>query len=206
MTQRPAAIVLTATAQAQYVAVVTIAKFLLLVQPAIPLLFIAMKTILASFTLVVCAFSALAAEPTDASVEKLLVLTKAESMMDAVYGSFEQNMRQGMKQATAEKKLTDEQLRVLENAQKKNLESMRKELTWSNFKPMFVQIYKETYDQEEIDGLNTFFSTKAGQTYINKMPVAMQKSMAVVRQRMGPMMSKIGEALKAALAEAKVGK
>jgi hypothetical protein len=187
------------------VPVVTIATFL--VRPTNFLTtFIAMKKILACFTLVVCAFSALAAEPTDASVDKLLTLTKAENLMDSIHGNLEQNMRQGMKQATAGKKLTDEQTRMLESAQKKFADGMRQELTWASFKPMYIKIYKETFDQEEIDGLIAFYGTKVGQSYINKMPVAMQKTMSAVQQRMGPIANKMGDAMRAALAEAKVGK
>lgn len=163
-----------------------------------------MKKILASFTLVVCAFSALAAEPTDASVDKLLTLTKAENLMESIHSNMEQDMRQGMKRATAGKKLTEEQTRVLENAQTKFAKGMRQELTWASLKPTYVKIYKETFDQEEIDGLIAFYGSKAGQSYINKMPVAMQKSMTVVQQRVGPIMGKMGEAMMAALAEAKV--
>jgi hypothetical protein len=165
-----------------------------------------MKKILVSFALVICAFSALAAEPTDVSVDKLLTLTKAETLMDSIHGNLEQNMRQGMKQATAGKKLTEEQTRMLESAQKKFAEGMRQELTWASIKPTYVKIYKETFDQEDIDGLIAFYSTKVGQNYINKMPVAMQKTMTAVQQRVGPIVSKMGEAMKAALAEAKVGK
>jgi hypothetical protein len=165
-----------------------------------------MKKLIAGFSLMVCALSAMAAEPTDASVDKLLTLTKADTLMDSIHGNLEQNMRQGMKQATAGKKLSDEQNRLLENAQKKYADTMRQELTWASLKPMYIKIYKETFDQEEIDGLTAFYSSKVGQTYINKMPVAMQKTMSAVQQRMAPVISKMGDAMKAALAEAKVGK
>ena len=165
-----------------------------------------MKKILASFTFVVCSFSALAAEPTDASVDKLLTLIKVESVLDSIYGNVEQNMHQGMKQATAGKKLTDEQSRFLDNAQKKFAEGLRQELTWASLKPMYIKIYKETFDQEDIDGLTAFYSSKIGQNYIHKIPVAMQKTVTAVQQQMTPIMTKMADTMKAALVEAKVGK
>jgi len=131
---------------------------------------------------------------------------KAESLMDSVYGSLEQNMRQGMVMAASGKQLTDEQKRVLESAPKAFAKVMREELTWASLKPMYIQVYKESFDQEDIDGLIAFYSSKVGQNYINKMPVAMQKIMSAVQQRMGPMVQKMGEAMKAAVAEAKLGK
>jgi hypothetical protein len=71
---------------------------------------------------------------------------------------------------------------------------------------MYIQIYKESFDQEDVDGLIAFYSSKVGQNYINKMPLAMQKTMAAVQQRMGPMLSRVKEAMKAAMEEAKLGK
>jgi hypothetical protein len=165
-----------------------------------------MKKIIAGFSLLICAFSALAAEPTDASIEKLLIVMKAESLMDSVYGSMEQNMRQGMAQVAAGQQMSDEQKRVLENAPKKFAKVVREELTWANLKPLYIQVYKESFDQKDIDGLIAFYSSKVGQSYINKMPLAMQKTMAAVQQRMEPMIQKMGEAMKEAVEEAKLGK
>ena len=165
-----------------------------------------MKKIIAGFSLVICAFSALAAEPTDASIEKLLIVMKAESLMDSVYGSLEQNMRQGMTQVAASQQMSDEQKRVLENAPKKFAKVVREELTWANLKPLYIQVYKESFDQKDIDGLIAFYSSKVGQSYINKMPLAMQKTMTAVQQRMEPMIQKMGDAMKEAVEEAKLGK
>ncbi len=127
-------------------------------------------------------------------------------MTEAIYGNLEESMRQGMKQAAAGKPLTDEQRRVLETATKKFFQVMREEFNWSTLKPLYIQIYKESFEQEDIDGLNDFYSSKAGQAYVNKMPIAMQKSVAAVQERMAPLIGKMTVAMKAALEEAKLGK
>ena len=164
-----------------------------------------MKQTLAALVLAFSTQLAFAAEPSDASIERLLTLTKAEAMMDSVYANLEQNMRQSMTAAAAGKPLSEEQRRVLDSAPRKFAEVMRQELNWSQLKPMYIQIYKESFDQDDIDGLNDFYASKAGQAYVNKMPIAMQRSMAVVQQRMLPLVGKMAEAMKAAAAEAKLG-
>jgi len=163
-----------------------------------------MKNIFAILVLSAATFSAMAAEPTDASIEKMLTLTKAESLMDSLYANMEQSMRQGMLHAAAGKQLTEEQRRVIESVPKKFAEVVREELSWANLKPMYIKIYKESFDQEDVDGLIAFYSSKAGQAYVNKMPGAMQKSMAFVQERMKPLIGKMAEAMKAAIAEAKL--
>ena len=73
-------------------------------------------------------------------------------------------------------------------------------------RPMFVQIYQESYTQEEVDGLVAFYQSPIGVAYIEKMPIVMQKSMTLVQTRMGPMMEKMQAALKQAMEEAKTPK
>ncbi len=165
-----------------------------------------MKKTLSIIVLAMASICAAAAEPSDASVEKLLSLSKAESTIDAMFGNFEAAMRQGMAQAVAGQPLTDEQRRVLEIAPKKFVQVVREEFNWFTFKPVLIKIYKESFDQDDIDGLNAFYGSKAGQAYVNKMPVAMQKSVAAAQERVVPLAAKMTAAMKAALEEAKLGK
>lgn len=165
-----------------------------------------MKKALSTIVLAMASFCAAAVEPSDASVEKLLSLSKAEAITEAIYGNLEASMRQAMEQSAAGKPLTDEQRRVFEAAPKKFVQVMRDEFTWATLKPLYIQIYKESFDQDEIDGLNAFYSSKAGQAYVDKMPVAMQRSMAAVQERMTPLIGKMTVAMKAVLEEAKLDK
>jgi uncharacterized protein len=70
-------------------------------------------------------------------------------------------------------------------------------------KPVYMQLYRETFDQAEIDGLIAFYRSPAGQSFIAKMPKVMQKSMVVVQEQMRAMMPKIQEATAQAMEEAK---
>jgi uncharacterized protein len=161
-----------------------------------------MKKLLATFVFMCSCWSATAAEPSAASIEKLLDLTRAESLMDAVYNNMEQGMRQGMAQASAGKPMTDAQRRSLEIAPAKLMEVFRQEFSWSMLKPMYIQIYKDSFDQDDIDSLNAFYASKAGQAFISKMPVVMQRSMTAVQERMAPLSAKMVEAMKLAISEA----
>lgn len=148
----------------------------------------------------------MAAEPTDASIEKLLILTKAESMMDAVLANAEQNMRMGITRAAAAQPLTDEQRKALDGLPRKFAETMREELDWPTMKSMQIRIYKESFDQEDVDGLNEFYASKAGQALVNKMPTVMQRSMAIMQERMLPAIGRMAEAVKAIMTGSNQGK
>ena len=147
-------------------------------------------------------WSAYAAQPSAESIETLLSITRVEALLDSVYSNTEQVMRQAMSQSMAGKTLTPEQKRFLDTAPKRFADVMRDELSWASLKPMYVQIYQESFTQEEIDGLIAFYGTPTGQATINKMPVVMQKSMAGIQTRMQPFLEKMRTAIDQAIKDA----
>ena len=138
------------------------------------------------------------------SVEALLEVTKAEALMGSMYGSMEQMMRQGMQQAVKGKTLSSEQQRILDTVPAKFIAVVREELNWEKLKPMHVQLYRDTFEQEEIDGLLSFYRSPAGQAFVNKMPLVMQKAMAMGQSQMQAVIPKMMAAIQSAIAEAKV--
>lgn len=162
-----------------------------------------MKRLLALLSLLT-ALSAHAVPASRESVENLLVATKAESMMGSIYAGMEQIMRQGMAQAAQGKSLNAEQQRVLDAMPPKFIAIMREEMSWQKMKPQYVQLYVETFDQEEVDGLLAFYASPTGQALLNKMPLVLQKSMALSQSLMQSALPKMEAAIKEALAEAKV--
>ena len=67
-----------------------------------------------------------------------------------------------------------------------------------------MQLYRDTFEQEEVDGLLVFYASPAGQAYVNKMPVVMQKSMALSQSLMQSIIPKMTAAMQDAIAEAKI--
>jgi len=154
--------------------------------------------------LALVAANAWAEPPTPESVEALLAATRAETMMNSMYAVVEQSMRDGMRQSMQGKTLTDEQQRVLDAVPGKFIAVMREEFNWPKMKPLYVQLYRETFDQEEIDGLIAFYRSPAGQAFVNKMPTVMQKSMAISQAQLQTFLPKMRAAMEQAMAEAKV--
>ena len=150
--------------------------------------------------------TAQAAPPSEASIEALLTVTKAERLLDGMYANIEQMMRQSMQAAVQGQTLSDEQRRVLDAAPARLAKVMREELSYASLKPLYVGIYRESFTQDEVDGLLAFYRSPAGVAMIEKMPLVMQKSMVGVQQRMGPIMDKLRQAMEAAVADAKAAK
>ena len=115
-------------------------------------------------------------------------------------------MRQGMKDSLQGKPVSAEQQRVLDTVPQKFMAVMREEFNWSKMKPMYIQLYSETFEQDEIDGLLAFYKSPVGQAFVTKMPVVMNKSMVIAQSQMQSLIPKMKEAIDSAMAEAKVVK
>jgi len=140
------------------------------------------------------------------SIERLFVAMKAESMMESIYGGAEQAMQEAMKQTVGDRPLAPEQQRVLDAVPAKFVAVMRQELSWQKTEPLYVQVYRETFEQEEVDGLIALYTSPAGRAFVDKMPLVMSKSFALSQSMMQSLFPKMKAAIEEAVAEAKIAK
>lgn len=147
-----------------------------------------------------------AAPASSESIETLLTVTKSEALTDSVYAQVEQSMRLAMQQGAAGKTLTAEQQQIVDQMSGKLVALMRSELNWTKLKPLYVQLYSENFEQDEIDELIAFYRSKAGQAFVTKMPLVMQKSMDIATTQLQVLMPKIRQLVEQAKKDAKLVK
>ncbi len=147
-----------------------------------------------------------AAPPTEESVNALLVAAKSERTLESMYTLMGQSMRRGLQLELEGKQVSDDERRVLDDMPKQFEAAMREEVGWDKMRPIFVQIYQETFTQEEVKGLTAFYKSPIGAAMIDKMPVVLQKSAAATQARMRPLMVRMNETMKKALADLKEAK
>jgi hypothetical protein len=141
-------------------------------------------------TLSFCA-SAIAAPASTESIEKLLVVGKAESLLESAYANVNTTFRQSIVQAAGGRPLTAEEQQRIDAMSAKLTALMKDELSWAKLKPEYIRLYRQTFDQQEVDGLIAFYATPAGQAMINKMPLLMQNTMALLQTQMAALMPKM---------------
>ena len=164
------------------------------------------RTLAALLTALLVTGAAHAAPPSEASIDELLAVTRVQRMLDSMFVNVEQMMRQSMAQAAGSQPMSPEQRRVLDATPAKFTAVMREEMSWSNMRSLYVEVYRDTFTQEEVDGLLAFYRSPTGAAFIEKMPAVMQKSMSVMQTRLGPLMEKMKAAMAQAMEEAKVAK
>ena len=165
-----------------------------------------MRNYLGLFAAIFFAAHAYAAPASQESVEDLLVVMKVESTMESMYAGLEQTMRQGMQSSVQGKTMSAQQQQILDVMPPKFVALAREEMSWTKMKPLYIQLYRETFEQDEIDGLIAFYKGPAGQAFVNKMPTVMQKTMVIVQSQLQTLLPKMTVAMESALAEAKISK
>jgi hypothetical protein len=118
-----------------------------------------------------------------------------------MYVGMEQVMRQSIQQAAGQRTLTPEQQKVLDQLPGKFVKVIREEMGWPAMKPSYIRIYQETFEQEEVDGLIAFYESPVGQSMITKMPLVVQRSMALAQDKVRALMPRMNRMIAEAVRE-----
>jgi hypothetical protein len=140
-------------------------------------------------------FSAVAAPPSPESIDKLFRLVELDKMMQLMVSQSEQMMKAGMDEALKRNNANPEMRERAAAMQQKMGAVIRDELSLAKLQPLISRVYIETFTQEEVDGLIAFYDSPAGRAMITKMPIAMNRTMSLMQQRMGPMMERMKKAV-----------
>ncbi len=139
---------------------------------------------------------ALHAAPASAdSVRTLMDLTHARGMVEGMMKNLEATIRQGAASSIAQQSggqpMTAAQQASLDRLIVRMTDLLTKNLRWEDLEPDYVRLYVDTFDQDEIDGMIAFYRTPTGQALIAKMPIVLQKSIALSQSRMQALMPQI---------------
>ncbi len=152
------------------------------------------------------AFPLRAEPPSAQSVATLLTVTKAEALVDSVFSTTDELMQKSLLESVSGQKLTTAQQLIIDDAPAKFARILREEMSWEKIRPLQIQIYSESFTQQEIDGLIAFYRSPAGVAYVNKMPLVAQKSVALLQSLMAPAMDRMSVLVRQTMADVRNAK
>ncbi len=138
----------------------------------------------------------------EASIRELMTITNSKALLDQTYGQLDGLMENAMREAMDGKTGTPEQERLMAEMRARLVTLVREEMSWEKLEPSYMQLYAATFSQAEVDGMNDFYKSPAGQAVIAKMPQHMQSLMQTVMtdmQRLMPRMQALEKEYKAKL-------
>ena len=153
-----------------------------------------------------CPAIAAEAPASETSVRELLSITQSQKLLDGTMGQVDAMMQRSMKQALAGQTLTADQQRIMDNMRTKMIALFREDMKWEMLEPMFIDVYKQSFTQKEVDGMLDFYKSEPGQAVIAKMPLVMQNTMQAMQGRMAVMLPKLQQLQQDAIAELKASR
>jgi hypothetical protein len=132
-----------------------------------------------------------AASPSDESLLKMMSALKLQTTLDQLVAQLDAGMRQGLQQWAQGKELTPVQQTEVAQLQSRMSAIIKEELAFAKVKDVYLQGLRENFTQDEVNGINTFYSSPAGKAMIEKLPIATRKAQDLLQVRMGPMVQKI---------------
>jgi len=152
-----------------------------------------MRRMFAAVVLSLVAPMAFAAKPTDAQIDRLFEVMRQKQTLESVLGQTEAMQKGMLAEMTKGKALTAEDQAKLERVAAISSKNVREMLAWEKVGPKFRALYAESFEGEDIEAITAFYASPAGQRFLDKMPVLMQKTMALVQELTVPMMQKMQE-------------
>lgn len=149
------------------------------------------------YALLVLLFSsttAIAAPASESSIKQLLAVTQTRKLLDGMRSQFDLLMTNAAQQALNGRTPTPRQQQAMTNMKNRMVALMQGELAWEKLEPMYLRLYSESFTEEEVAGMLSFYQTPAGQAIIYKMPMLTQKTMLEIQKMssgLAPQMQKI---------------
>ena len=131
------------------------------------------------------------APASDASIREMLELTNAQQMIAGMKGQMTTMMNTAMQNATKGQSITPERQAILDRMAAKMSAVVTDMLNWDQLLPIYLNTYRESFSQDEIDGVIKFYKSAAGQAYVKKLPLVMQNGMREMQGLLQPLQEKM---------------
>jgi hypothetical protein len=113
--------------------------------------------------------------PSDESIRELLDLTDARKLVDAAKAQVNTMVTASMQEAAQGKSFTPEQQATVEKMHSEMMQAVDQMLNWEALLPMYIRIYRQSFTQDELDGITAFYKTATGQAMIKPMQQKIQQ-------------------------------
>ena len=137
-----------------------------------------------------------------AKIHELLKLTKVERTLLQVQQQSLDQIKSNAFQQMFPVNLTPNQKAQVDSLADKVAAIMAKALNWSDLEPQYTKIYAEMFTEQQIDDLLAFYRSPTGQVIVEKTPLLIKESTAIVQQRMASVNPDLQALLKDFMAKA----
>lgn len=129
--------------------------------------------------------------PARPDIDELFSVMRVEKSMQSVMEQMKQMLPQMVSNIAKQSNLPLAEIEKTKGMQDKMFALIVEEMSWKKMKGDMTKIYAESLTPEEVKGITAFYKSPAGQAFLDKMPLIMQKSMEINQKKMMELMPKI---------------
>ena len=132
----------------------------------------------------------------DASVRELIQVTRVQDLLKTTSEEMNGYMAEAMDEALEGAEVSKEQRQIIDEMRAKIQNLFKETLSWKEFEPLVLDVYKRTFNQREVDGMVAFYKTEVGKAVVDKMPLVTTNTMEAMQGRMAqilPALQKLQE-------------
>jgi len=115
-----------------------------------------------------------------AKVDEIFRLTKVDQMQKQML----EQVKPMIPSLELQAGVSQENKALSDELTSKILDLISDRVSWEKMKPAMAELYAETFSEEEIDGMLSFYKSPAGQAMLTKMPSLMAKTMGLAQEQM----------------------
>jgi uncharacterized protein len=117
----------------------------------------------------------------NAKIEEMIELTHSDRMVQQMIDQ----MKTAQMAQLSKMEMPAGERQIVAELQQKIMALFADRMTWQKAKPAYMKAYSDTFTEEEISAMVAFYKSPGGKAMIEKMPLLMQRSIAVGQQLMG---------------------
>jgi len=128
-----------------------------------------------------------------ALAEELLNLMNVKENAEQSFVMVKQMMSSQIEKLKQQENVSVKVSSATEKTMDMTMDIMAKELSWDKMKDEYINLYAETFTEEELKGIIDFYKSPAGQAFSKKQPELMRRTMEMSQEKMAQIMPKIRE-------------
>jgi hypothetical protein len=141
-----------------------------------------------------------AATPSDESLTRLLDVMQSKRQIDDMIGQVDEVMKKNAEKTLQGRTMSARDQEVFNGMMTQMTTLLKEEFSWLSLEPIFRKVYRESFSQEEVDGMIEFYQTPTGRAVVTKLPQVMQSTSMLMQQKLAglkPRLEKIFQEAKA---------
>jgi uncharacterized protein len=129
--------------------------------------------------------------PSDESLRQLFEATHITRVLDSFLPTIDTSMQADIHRALNGQAPNAKQQQIIDDMRTQTVKLLRDNLSWEKLEPIYLDIYRRNFTQQEVDDMLVFYHSPTGRSVVDKMPATTEEASHAVQKRLPPIIEQI---------------